>query len=242
MDGSGPSAGRSASSSLYYYSMPVDLTPFRFTATESLVYAALLKLGPSSGYAVARATRLARANAYGALDGLVSRGAAVRAPGRPARYRPTDPQELIAHLGALQGEALDRLSRALKDASHPGEPATRAVAGARALANLVLQLVARAERRVEGILAAELWRPTLPAWRRAAGRVSVELRLAGEGELEPTLDGLEVGRAAPQTPTVLLIDDDQTVAATRTGDDLSGLWSSHPVIAALARAALRSLV
>jgi len=149
----------------------VDLTPFGFTPTESLVYATLLRLGPATGYAVARASRLARANAYGALEGLVTRGAATRVPPpppRPARYRPTDPQALLAHLATLQGEALDRLARALRDASHPGEPVTKEVGGARAVANLILQLVARAERRVEGVLAAELWRPTLPAWRHAS--------------------------------------------------------------------------
>ncbi|MGH9818242.1 MAG: helix-turn-helix domain-containing protein, partial [Candidatus Acidiferrales bacterium] len=41
-----------------------DLTPFGFTPTESLMYATLLRLGPSTGYAVARRARIARANAY----------------------------------------------------------------------------------------------------------------------------------------------------------------------------------
>src|SRR5437870_13171828 len=121
--------------------MPADLMPFGFTATESMVYSTLLQLGPATGYAVARAAHLARANAYGALDGLVTRGAASRAPGRPAHYRPTDPQALVARLAAQQGEALERLSRALQDVSRPGEPDTRAVEGSRALANLILQVV-----------------------------------------------------------------------------------------------------
>src|SRR2546429_4876349 len=111
----------------------VDLTPFGFTATESAVYAALLRLGPATGYGVGRATRLARANAYAALEGLVTRGAAQRAAGRPAHYRPADPRALLARLAAEQGEALDRLSRALQDASHPAVPETRIVAAARAL-------------------------------------------------------------------------------------------------------------
>src|SRR5438128_78645 len=62
-----------------------DLTPFGFTATESRVYATLLQLGPATGYAVARAARLARANASGALDGLVTRrgGSRLRSRARP---------------------------------------------------------------------------------------------------------------------------------------------------------------
>src|SRR5436190_11798410 len=136
----------------------IDLTPFGFTATESEAYAALLRLGPSTGYAVAHATRVARANTYGALEGLVGRTAALRLPGRPARYRATDPAALIVQLAAQQGEALDRLSRSLRDAAGPAEPETRSVTGGRAVANLIIQVVARAERRVEGVLSAELLR------------------------------------------------------------------------------------
>ncbi|MCH8838950.1 MAG: hypothetical protein IIA60_14340 [Candidatus Marinimicrobia bacterium] len=55
----------------------VDLTPFGFTPTESQVYQVLLEHGPGTGYAIARAANLARANAYSALAGLVAKGAAV---------------------------------------------------------------------------------------------------------------------------------------------------------------------
>ncbi len=215
----------------------LDLTPFGFTPTESLVYAALLRLGPSTGYGVARATRLARANAYGALDGLVSRGAAFRSPGRPARYRPSDPHALLAQLAARQGEALDRLSRALRDTRHPGEPATRTVAGERAVANLIQQLVARAERHVTGVLAAALWRPTLPAWRRTAARAAVQVSLAGEAV---ETEGIITGTVPETEPTILLIDDAQVITATGAGDEIAALWSSHPHIVELARRALRS--
>jgi len=52
----------------------LDLTTFGFTPTESLIYEVLLRGGPGTGYAVARAAGLARANAYGALEGLVQKG------------------------------------------------------------------------------------------------------------------------------------------------------------------------
>src|SRR2546430_17588031 len=161
---------------------PQDLTPFGFTPTESLAYSTLLRLGPATGYAVAGAARLARATAYSALGGLVHRGAATRPDVRPVRYRPTDPQALVAQLATVQGEALERLTRELRNLSHPPTPATREVAGIRAVVNLIQQLVARAETRVEGIIAADLWRPTLPAWRRAAERATVDLKIFG-GEL-----------------------------------------------------------
>lgn len=223
--------------------MALDLTPFGFTPTESLTYSTLLRLGPSTGYAVARGARLARANAYSALEGLVTRRAATRNPGRPTRYRPVDPQTLIAQLATLQGEALDRLSRELKNASRPGDPVTRELAGSRAVANLILQLVARAERRVQGIMAAELWRPTLPAWRRAGERAQVDLRIGGGGEL-PSDAPAWVRPApadAPPQATILIVDDTQLLVTAGEGDHIAGLWSSHPLLAMLATRALQGL-
>ena len=216
----------------------LDLTPFGFTPTESQVYAALLKLGPSTGYAVAHAVRVARANTYGALEGLVARTAAIRLPGRPHKYRAADPHALIAQLAAEQGEALDRLSVGLSAASAPVEPEIRTVVGARAVGNLILQLVARAEQRAAGVLAVELLRPTLPAWRRARERAAIELRVAGEVPAE--LQTLVSGDAPADGPTALLIDDAQAVVVTGSGELATGLWTSHPAIVALVRATLRN--
>src|SRR5258708_28175445 len=202
----------------------LDLTPFGFTPTESLVYSVLLRLGPSTGYAVAHAGRLARANAYSALEGLVRRGAAARTPppARPVRYRPTDPRALLAQLATLQGEALDRLGRELRGLSLPVDPVTKEIAGSRAVANLLLQLVARAERRVEGVMAAELWRPTLPAWRHATrtGGATVELRIAGG--VPPGAEGLVSGSLPADAATLLVVDEAQVVVATGAGDAVAG--------------------
>lgn len=219
--------------------MALDLTPFGFTPTESLVYATLLRLGPSTGYAVARGARLARANAYGALEGLVSRGAATRTPppARPARYRPTDPQSLLAHLATLQGEALDRLGRELRNLSRPGEPIIREVAGSRAVANLLMQLVARAERSVKGVMALELWRPTLPAWRRAAERAKLEVRVRG-GMPADAPAWLEPAVADAPQATVLLIDETHLLITAGDGEAITGVWTSHPLVLLLAQRAL----
>ena len=69
---------------------PLNLIPFGFTPTESLVYQVLLTTGPGTGYAIARAAGLARANAYSALEGLVAKGAARAEGTRPKRYRPEE--------------------------------------------------------------------------------------------------------------------------------------------------------
>jgi len=214
----------------------IDLTPFGFTQTESRLYGVLLQLGPATGYAVAQAARLARANAYAALDGLVTRGAAIRAPGRPARYRPADPHGLLASLALRQGEALDRLGQALERAGKPGEPEIRAIDGARALANLVLQVVARAERSIAGVVTVDLLRATLPAGRRAAERATVDVRAAGD--VPSDLEAFVKGGAAEAHPTVLLVDDRQVISVTGAPTAPTGIWSSHPALVTLARLAL----
>lgn len=216
----------------------IELGAFGFTATESLAYTALLRLGPSTGYAVAHATRLARVNAYAALEGLVTRGAAIKAPGRPARFRPADPQSLLIQLAAAQGDALERLGRALDRATPTREPATQTAEGLRAIANILQLVVARAASTIHGVIGAELWRPTLPAWRRAASRAALEVRLDREAE---GAEGLVPATAAPGTPTVLVIDDAQVFTAAGTGDAATALWSTQPLVVALGRAAVRTL-
>lgn len=215
----------------------IDLTPFGFTPTESSVYATLLRLGPSTGYAVAHAAGFARANTYAALEALLRRGATFRSAGRPARYRATDPPGLLVQLAAEQGERLDRLSLALAGIRPPPEPVTRALEGVRAVANVTQQLVARAEQGVDGVLAAELWQPTIPAWRRAATRATIHIRIAGDA-----VDSGELSfpRAPADHPTVLLVDGLHTVLAARIGggDTLAGLWSSNPLISVVARLAI----
>jgi sugar-specific transcriptional regulator TrmB len=186
---------------------------------------------------VAHAAGFARANTYAALEALLRRGATFRSAGRPARYRATDPTGLLVQLAAEQGERLDRLSRALAGIRPPPEPVTRALEGVRAIANVTQQLVARAEQGVDGVLAAELWQPTIPAWRRAATRATLHIRIAGD-----VVDSGELTfpRAPAEHPTVLLVDGLHTVLATRIegGDSLAGLWSSNPLIAVVARLAI----
>src|SRR5918993_1855611 len=94
-----------------------DLTHFGFTPTEGLVYQVLLTNGPGTGYALARAAGLARANAYSALEGLVAKGAARVDGGRPKQYRPEPPAGLIARITTDHGQALELLSRELASAT-----------------------------------------------------------------------------------------------------------------------------
>lgn len=201
------------------------------------MYGVLLDLGPSTGYAVAAASGYARANAYAALEGLVRRGAAHRSPGKPTQYRAADPSALLLLLAGEQGARLDRLSQALTSLGGAPDAITRALDGARAVANVIQQMVARATTRVEGVIAAGLWVPTLPAWRHAASRATLHIRVAGE---VAETEGLAVAGAPPDTPTMLLVDDAYALVAIERGGRFTGLWSGDSLIAVLARLALRA--
>jgi hypothetical protein len=109
------------------------------------------------------------------------------------------------------------------------------------VANLVTQLVARAERSVEGMMALELWRPTLPAWRRAAERATLNVRARG-GMPPDAPSWLEPAPEDAPAATVLLIDDTQLVMTTGEGEAIAGLWTSHPLLVLLVRRALQSVV
>src|SRR3954465_9546042 len=122
----------------------IDITPFGFTPTESLVYEVLLTSGPGTGYAIARAAGLARANAYSALEGLVAKGAAKVEGGRPRRYRPEAPAALIARIAQNHGLALDRLSTNLETLSAPSTPTVVEIDSGRAMLQLITHHVARA--------------------------------------------------------------------------------------------------
>jgi len=90
-------------------------------------------------------------------------------------------------------------------------------------------------------MALELWRPTLPAWRRAAERATLKVRARGgvppdaPSWLSPAPDD------APDA-TVLLIDDTQLVMTSGEGETIAGLWTSHPLMVLVARRALQSVL
>src|SRR5919204_3276052 len=126
----------------------IDLTHFGFTPTESLVYQVLLTGGPGTGYAIARAAGLARANAYSALEGLVGKGAARVEPGRPRRYRPEAPTALIARISNDHGLALERLGRELEGITVPATPTLVEIGSARSVLQLISHDVARARESV----------------------------------------------------------------------------------------------
>src|SRR6476619_617952 len=144
----------------------INLTHFGFTPTESHVYEVLLTSGPGTGYAIARAAGLARANAYSALEGMVAKGAARVEGTRPKRYRPEAPAGLVARISNSHGLALERLSTELEAISVPNTPTVVEIESGRAVLQLITHDVARAARSVLLLVPPDAYPLLAPALRR----------------------------------------------------------------------------
>jgi sugar-specific transcriptional regulator TrmB len=217
----------------------LDLTPFGFTPTESLVYGTLLTGGPGTGYAVARAAGLARANAYSALEGLVSKGAARSEGGRPKRYRPESPTALLARISNDHGVALERLTTDLEAVSLPSSPTLVEIGTVRAALHLIGHDVARAELSVALLAPAEAFPLLAPSLRRpAAAGLSLELLSVRPADL-PFAEVRQVAaeHAWPGTPLLAIVDGRSAVVAARSGSEVQGHWSTAPTFVASARLA-----
>lgn len=224
--------------------MRVDLTPFGFTATESLVYEVLLTGGPGTGYGIARAAGLARANAYSALEGLVQKGAARAEAGRPRRYRPEPPTALVARIANLHGQALETLGANLDTITVPGSPTLVEIGSPRGALQLIGHDIARASESIALLAPADAYPLLAPSLRRPAGSgVSLSLFSIGAATLDfaPVEQLEDVGAAWPGTPLLCVVDSRSAVVAARRSAELTGHWSTAPTFVAAARLALERL-
>jgi HTH-type transcriptional regulator, sugar sensing transcriptional regulator len=218
----------------------IDLTHFGFTPTESLIYEVLLTGGPGTGYAIARAAGLARANAYSALEGLVSKGAARVEAGRPRRYHPETPAALIARISNSHGLALERLSSELQDISVPDTPTVVEIQSGRAVLQLLTHDIARAGSSVALLAPPDAFPLLAPALRRpVSAGASVSLWSTGPVDLDFTTVAVVADRNGwPGMPIIAVVDDRTAVLGTRRGADVQGHWSTAPAFVAAARLAL----
>jgi sugar-specific transcriptional regulator TrmB len=217
----------------------IDLTPFGFTPTESLVYEVLLTGGPGTGYAIARTAGLARANVYSALEGLVSKGAARVEGGRPKRYRPEDTTALIARIANNHGQALDRLSENLESLAVPTTPTVVEIDSPRAALQLIAHDVARATKSVFLLAPPEAYPLLAPALRRpATAGVAMALMSTGPIALDfAVVDGVGTDHGWPGVPLVCVTDGRSAMLAFRDGNAVHGHWSTAPAFVAGARLA-----
>jgi sugar-specific transcriptional regulator TrmB len=218
----------------------INLTSFGFTPTEGLVYEVLLTSGPGTGYAIARAAGLARANAYSALEGLVAKGAARVEGGRPRLYRPEAPAGLIARIAHNHGLALDRLSSDLEAIAVPSTPTVVEIESGRAVLQLITHDVARASRSVALLVPPDAYPLLAPALRRpVSAAVPVSLWSTGPVELGfAGVGAISQDHGWPGMPVLSVVDDRSAIIGSRQGNEVRGHWSTAPAFVAAARLAL----
>lgn len=217
-------------------SKPIDLTPFGFTPTESVIYQVLLAEGPGTGYTIARAAGLARANVYAALESLVSKGGALIEAGQPRRFRPEPPANLLARLSDQQGRALDSLESALSALEAPATPTLVELTSPRGALQLMAHEIARAEQEIILVAPIDALFALQPQLRQAsANRVPLQISSTGSGTVGPLLVERITAPDWPGDPVLLLTGTRGALIGARKGNHFSGHWSSGPVFIATAR-------
>ena len=214
----------------------LDLTSFGFTPTESRIYQVLLSGGPGTGYAIARNAGLARANAYSALEGLVTKGAARMEDGHPKRFRAEPPSGVLARIADRQGNALEQLSRALEEFGAPATPSVVELSSPRGALQLLTSEIGRATRSVYLAAPSEAYPLLSPALRRAVG-AGLDVLLCSQVQVSlpfATVELLPGGVGWPGLPLVAILDDRAAIIATREGAAIHGHWSSAPTFVAAA--------
>lgn len=223
----------------------IDLTPFGFTPTESIVYAALLGMGMASGYAVGKELNLARANVYQALNGLVTKGAAERTAESPQRFEAVTPATLLAQLSRSHADQLDRLESQLRGERGDGGTGLVAIDSRRSLFELALRTAARSPGTVLVLGDAETLGAMGPIWRKRATdnadtRLWVvcsgvpELPIPNSGALEPA----RIEDAFGVASVTILVTSDAAIVAKHQQRECEGHWTSHPLLVAAVRNAL----
>ena len=219
----------------------IDLTPFGFTPTESRIYQVLLEGGPGTGYSIAQTAGLARANTYSALEGLVSKGAALVEGDRPKRYRPESPNALMARITNRQGHELERLNQALAQFGTPATPTLVDIDSPRGALQIITHEVARARTSVSLLLPADAYPILAPTLRRAvAATLAIELFSTGPVQLGFAEVAVVEAKGWPGEPLVAVIDAKSAVIGSRNGPGVRGHWSTSPSFVAAAQRTLDS--
>lgn len=224
--------------------MPIDLTPFNFTPTENTAYEALLSMGPSTGYALAKELSIARANAYQALNGLVAKGAAVATGERPTRYRATRPDVVFATLIDRINQKLDVLQAQIARAPAAPQESLVSLTGRRALVDLAMRTAVKEHGRVEVLGPGNLLLDMAPAWRRRAtdDRVT-SIWLLGEGTDFPFVhEGivpLDLVETHFNTEVLILTTSTDGIASRLSASTANGYWTTDLTLLGLLRTTLK---
>lgn len=122
-----------------------------FTEYEAKAYVALLRLGPASGYQIAKESRVPRSTIYEVLAKLVMRGAVLtQSFAEQVRYAPVPPDQFLGRIRREFEDNLDALTDGLAgmtgSATPPGN--TWNLTGRKNLFSYARQMIAQAQNEV----------------------------------------------------------------------------------------------
>lgn len=215
-----------------------------FTAYEAKAYRALVELGvAANGYEVARAAGVPTSKIYETLRQLAARGAVLVSRSEPVTYTALPHRDLTARLRDQAEEALAAVEaelEALPQAPPPG--LTWTIEGTDNVLEAMGRLIARAERRLFGVLWDVQLAALAPALRRARERdIDLQIAICGRFQLgvDTTYDIAMLGAAAEERLAgrrlaVLVRDEAEAVTAETYLGETQALWSENRVFALLA--------
>jgi Cd2+/Zn2+-exporting ATPase len=122
-----------------------------FTEYEAKAYVALLRLGPTTGYQVAKTSGVPRSAVYEVLNKLVARGAALtQSLADTVRYAPIPPDRLLDRIQREMEDNLAALTRDLQGVAQgstaPGS--TWTLSGRKNILSYARQMIERAQNEV----------------------------------------------------------------------------------------------
>ncbi len=218
-----------------------------FTASDARIYVSLLKQSPSTGYELAARSGVPRSAIYNVLNRLQARGLVNAVEKNPARYRPLDPERLLAQVETRFRETVEDLRAGMARLSrHVPENRTWTLVGYRAMLDRARELIAGAERSVH-----------LSLWRREADALAEPLRRAVAAgrqvvlfSFTPLPDdlgqvlsyGIPEDRLEPHWPHRIVLVADRARALLGSADDSDTNASTVSEDPALVETAISNLV
>lgn len=194
------------------------------TDYEARAYLGLLREGPLTGYAVAKASGIPTSKSYEAVDGLARKGGATLLPGDPPRHAAVPPDALLAQARQKHAQALDHLGGALAQAARPaGRADTLPLWRAGRDAGLA-QTAARLSLALRSVIAAlpSAVRDTLEPSLTDAAQRGVLVQSVGSGDHTLTM----------------LIDDREAILASLS-EPAEFIGTANPALLSLCRMRLR---
>ena len=217
---------------------------FGVSGTEAKAYLALLRENPATGYEIAAGGNVPRSAIYSCLKKLESNGLIIGLPGKPSRYIPKSPDQVVRQFEARSQRDLRLLKEALlTHAAHEVEAPTWTLKKETTIDAEIERLMDEAESS----LIVSLWSEDAEKFRnaieRATGRgVTVVLfSFTPLGEFPCTVMsyGIETNELETHWPRriLLLTDNQRLLTGTRgSGDDESATYSEEPALTQMALA------